>query len=721
MKEKKIHSYVFLVALLLVSIDQAYGQVTISNFPTSFEIHEKNTSQYYFKDITCTSVDKICICNMIKSDPTGGPFDVWLNGKSSTTYGLYYVGANNGKALDYSSVPTYKLTIECRDGTSTNKATIEVEVDIIPNIMPKITNAKYPQDSVQLDAFTVTATGSTIYTVTAYDADGDALTCSMKTSPVVSYFKIMTTSTSTCEIQTTIDMRTATEANVALTVSVTDGRATVSNFVIDVTTDLNARPDITNLPKTVSLIEDATGGTLITALTLTDDVISTRCTVNPSAEAYKFRFDSSNRIWLENLPNGALPLDFETTDKYTITCLATDGYLESLNDVLTIQVINKNEPPVFDEIAYYCDLYEGSAGVSSCSIDASVTDPEKDSILSVNFISGNNSNRFRYDKSSSTISFNVDYDIDQATGYPENVVLQLEAKDRYGATSTAPVYIKVHDINDNTCDFGASSTKVFTANQGTKLGSLGNIYAVDNDKTAPNNEVTYEVIQALPSDSTNYISAYSDGSIAYIGIIPEENSGKTYSLVVKCKDGGSPQRTAVSTVVLSYQTTTSSSTTSTTTTATTTTATASSTTSSSSSSNIFDNSAFVGVFALLMTLLILGLLVGLYFLLKYCGVFGACSGGAASQGVAGQSASGASRNLCGDNFCCSKQKQVEPVDDYINYDVRTNADYKDAYWKTGDNYESGLGFNPQDGIKPKPLTGFRHLALPPPPAITTTF
>ncbi|KAK0066185.1 cadherin-23 [Biomphalaria pfeifferi] len=156
-------------------------------------------------------------------------------------------------------------------------------------------------------------------------------------------------------------------------------------------------------------------------------------------------------------------------------------------------------------------------GVSSCSIDASVTEPEKDSILSVNFINGNNSNRFRYDKSSSTISFNVDYDIDQATGYPENVVLQLEAKDRYGATSTAPVYIKVHDINDNTCDFGASSTKVFTANQGMKFGSLGNIYAVDNDKTAPNNEVTYEVIQALPSDSTNYISAYSDGSIDYIG------------------------------------------------------------------------------------------------------------------------------------------------------------------------------------------------------------
>ncbi|KAH9488398.1 hypothetical protein Btru_063313 [Bulinus truncatus] len=695
---------------------QIHSVVVIKDFTKSFEIAEKTVTQTLVTRIECTSTDHYCICNLAKIDPAGGPFDVWLNG--GAIYGVYFVGTNNGKPLSYVTVPSYKLTVECLNGAGNESDFADLEIDVKPNAIPVITNAKYPHDVIKLASTTPVLPGTDIYTVTGSDADGDILSCTLTTTPAVNYFKIISSGTTDCVIQTTVDLRSVTEPNVKLTVSMSDGRSAVNNFDIDVITDVNTRPDIINLPVNVTVPEDAASETVIAQMVFRDpdwyvSQMTPTCTVVPNSEQYKFKIDTANRIKLSTLSNGAHPLDYESTTQYTITCTVTDGYLESKNEVLTVNVANVNEPPEFDETAYYCDLDESSAGGSSCDLNALITDPEGDPITSVGFLNGNNSNRFRYDRSTSTITFNVDYDVDQSA-MPENVVLQLEARDRYGAARTVPVYIKVHDINDNTCDFGPRSTNTFPANQGTPLGSLGNIIATDNDRTSPNNRVTYEVIQALPADSTNYIAAFSDGSLSYIGLIPEQNHGKSYSLLVKCKDGGSPQRTAVGTVVLTYQTTTSSTTTTTTTTTTTSPApTTPAATTPKPGDDVFDHPAFVGVFALLMALLGLGLLAALYFLLRYCGQCGRCGLGAGAGEGAGE--------RFGDNFCCPKKKKVEPVDDDITYEVRTNNDYRDSYWKTGDHYESGHGYNPQGSKFDGALDGFKHLALPPPPANGTNF
>ncbi|KAK0066182.1 protocadherin Fat 3 [Biomphalaria pfeifferi] len=698
--------YSDLVIILLFSLTRSiHSVVDIRDFTKTFEIPEKTLTQTQITRIDCSSTDNTCKCNVAKTDPLGAPFDVWKSGGSF--YYVFFVGVNNGKPLSYVSVPSYRLTIECQNAAGTESDFADLEVDVKPNAIPVITNPSYPHDVIKLSSMSSQwPPGSGIYTVTGTDADNDVLSCSMTSSPAVNYFKIVSSGTTDCVIQTTVDLRAVTEANVKLTVSMSDGRSTVNNFDIDVITDLNTRPDIINLPSIITVPENAAGDTVITQLFIQDpdpyvpQMIPT-CTVVPNSEQFKFKFDSANRIKLATSINGVGPLDYETTTQYEITCVVNDGFLESQNEVLTLKISNVNEPPVFDEIAYYCDLDESSAGGSSCALNAVITDPEGDVIISVGFLNGNNSNRFRYDKSTSSITFNVDYDVDQ-NAMPEVVVLQLEARDKYGASKTAPVYIKVHDVNDNTCDFGPKSTNTFHADQGTSLGSMGNIMATDADRTSPNNHVTYEVIQALPADSTNYIAAFSDGSLSYIGLIPEQNHGKSYSLVVRCKDGGSPQRTAVGTVVLTYQTTTSSSTTSTTTTTTTTTPPPPTT---QPPNNIFDHPAFVAVFSLLMAILGLALLSALYFLLRYCGVCG-------NREAAPEEASG---QLLRDNFCCPKKKKVEPVEDYFTYEVRTNNDYRDSYWKKGDNYETGHGYNPLGETYSKPLEGFQHLALPPPP------
>lgn len=683
----------------------------IRDFGQSYNLHEKTTARTLIVKVDCYAPGDRCICNVDRMDPPGGPFIIWLEG--SSVYWVYYVGVSNGGALSYKAVPTYMLTIKCVNGPRNESDFADLEIDIIPNADPVITNSKYPHDVTSIVARDFTVPGTDVYTVHAKDEDGDVLTCSMTTRPPVNYFTIVKSGPSTggttdCIIKTAVDLRLASEPMVTLQVTISDGRTTTNNFDIDVNIALNTRPQILNLPITVSIPETTPSGFTIATLTVQDpDVFVPQmvptCTVAPISEQYKFSFETgSHKIRLSNLPNGAPPLDYETTNLYTITCTVTDGFLESENEILTVKVTNVNEPPMFDEIAYYCDLDESEAGGSSCDLNAIITDPEGDTIPSVGFLNGNNSNRFRYDWSTSAITFNVNYDVDQ-NAMPDNVVLQLQASDVYGASKTAPVYIRVHDVNDNTCNFGSTSTHTFRADQGTPLGSLGSFKATDEDRTSPNNLVTYEVIRALPSDSTNYIAAYGDGSLAYIGFIPEVNHGTTYTLIVRCKDGGSPQRTAEATVALTYQTTTTTSTTTTTTSTRPTPAPTTPTTPRPPSHNPFDYDAFVAVFALLVLVLAGALLAGVYALWRFCGAAGATGAGAAEGG------------LFGSNFCCPKNKVEQ--DDYFTYDVRTNNDYRDSYWKTGDHYESGNGYNAAGDPYSKVIEGgAKRLALPAPPA-----
>ncbi|RUS76155.1 hypothetical protein EGW08_016067, partial [Elysia chlorotica] len=264
-------------------------------------------------------------------------------------------------------------------------------------------------------------------------------------------------------ITTTIDLRAATEANIVLTVSVTDGTHTIDDFDIFITIDnLNDRPQITNLPASVTIPETTVGGFQLITLTFTDvdtyvsQLIPT-CTVVPAGDQYKFTYVSgTHKIQVATLSGATSPFDFETTSEYEITCVLNDGFQNSVGDVLTVNIENVNEAPQFDEVAYWCILTESSAGVSVCDLDASIVDPEGDTISSVTFQAGNNSQRFVYDRSLSTVTFGVDYDVDN-NNMPTSVTLQLEAKDVNGASNHVPVYITINDANDNTCKFGATS------------------------------------------------------------------------------------------------------------------------------------------------------------------------------------------------------------------------------------------------------------------------
>ncbi|XP_076456442.1 cadherin-99C-like isoform X2 [Babylonia areolata] len=637
-------------------------------------LHEETTSQTALALVKATPSDLAFpwSCDLERTIPDNGPFDVWrLSG--DTDFKVYFIGTTSGtNALDYQTLRTHYVVTTCTEtdtGTgAVTTGTATLMIKLLPNQQPSITS--YPSAvTSEYDAQSGIAVGTSLYQVTVTDSENDAITYSMTQEPDSGYLAI---GSADGAIRTAVDLRTVTTAQVICTITVSDGTNTINDFKVTVKfNNLNTRPEIVNLPATINVTEDRTTGFTLTTLTFTDTTPQTltlepECSVDPVAESYKFTYEVGTRkLKLNTINAGETLLDFETTEKYLITCVVNDGFLQSQGDVLTMHVNNVNEPPVFSQSLYYCTMPESDAGVSSCDLGLTVTDPELDTITTLELLTGNNSERFRYNRITDKLTFNVDYDVDNSN-MPSQVMITIYAVDSHRATGTAKIEINIQDANDNTCDFGSQQAAQFTVDQGTNTQTLGSFVATDGDLTSPNNKVEFEVVAGFPVSSLNYITVFGNGEIKYVGLIPDTEHGKSFSVTVRCKDGGTPALSATATVQVSYLTTTTTTTSTTTTTTTTTpTTTTTTTTTAAPSDSIWDDTAFVVVFSLLMILLALALLGALWYFCFRAG--------------------GAALDCCAPGYHRYPPPQhVKPRDEYFRHgQSRVSPDYRDHAWRNG--------------------------------------
>ncbi|CAL1539855.1 unnamed protein product [Lymnaea stagnalis] len=602
---------------------------------------------------------------------------------------------------------------------------------VLKNSAPIITIGNNNRDTLELDSRHPFKADSIVYTVTSNDPESDLPITHTLTSifPIGNpYFSVDRYNGS---VRTKIDLRAADVREVELLITVADSKANHANFTLVLYIVLYTRPDITNLPDVKFISENKAKDYPIITLTAAPDTVKPTWTwtLKEPGEEYKFKLDTdTGRFTL------AEALDYEKTQKYTVSFVISDGYSESIGDELTINVINENEPPYFDEVVYYCSLdesdvragsvayvtvimscikkkktpmigfsqtavglsqtwdtrrhfrvFEEKAGTSTCNIGAHVQDPERDAITFVGF-QESVSRHFRYDMTSSVITLS-EYDVDVQL---DKLTYHLVARDSQGNQNKAavPVHITVRDVNDNTCTIPPTTTVQLSENDKPTRRVFKFIQS-DQDKTAPNNEVLFDVTQSVPDEANIHFAVATDGSVNYIEQIPETNNGKTYRLVVRCRDRGIPQRSAEGTIFFVYQLSTSTTTTTTTTPPT--------TAAVATSTDPFDNPAFVAIFAVFMIALVIALLVGLYFLLRYCGSLHYCFGIGPTP----------------------KKTRVMDISEYsnqsiVNYPpIRTNMAYNDDYWKNGDNYETGTG-NAIPSSSRVMNGGFKRLALPAP-------
>ncbi|KAI8764361.1 protocadherin Fat 4 [Biomphalaria glabrata] len=659
---------------------------------SSFDVSMVNKIDYVLEDASPMDIDQIrctsrCSCSL---DDTTTFQVISFN---TTIFRLRYY---NGP-LSAVNTPYYDLNITC-----TTVSPDEYKVGSLPlrifvrqNNPPVIDNGTSNQDHKRLDSKGSYLPGSIVYSVRAHELENQ-LPLRFRissTSPTTNIFQI---GQGSGDVTTNVDLREIVLSDVTLTIEVSDSTGKTSQFILFLTILTNKPPNISNLPQTITWEENKPGSNVLifepkcvdpdgTPLILT-------CTITPSSETSKFDVSSKDYWYIK------APLDYEKTKQIQITCTLSDSYLQSEQKVLTILVLDVNEPPYFVTTLFDCLLEESNAGVSSCFLDIQVEDPEHDSIRSIDVRTASNTGsciKFRYILATKILTFNADYDLEIER--KDKCDIELEAKDEHGLVSSnrAKVHVTITDVNDNTCIPSMPGIVTIT-NLHTMPHRVTTLMARDDDYTDPNNKVTFELVTGQPSEAINHFSVSKNGEIFYFDKIPESNNGKGFALTIKCVDGGRPQRSAEATLLVKYEWTT---TTSTTTTTTTTTTPSTTTTVASSSDDPFDNTSFVALFVVLMILLTAGLIGLLVYFIRYRGLCGITP--SSSQTLVEKMEPS---NKLSNETIYSETREVMPA--------KINNQYRDTYWNNGDFYETGAGHTSSLAL----TQGSKRLALGPPPS-----
>ncbi|XP_059170110.1 uncharacterized protein LOC131951743 [Physella acuta] len=627
-------------------------------------------------------------CHLNYTIPPTAPFQFDIQGNTVIF---------EGGRLSAQTTPTYEIGIICSALNESFVAHPKLTVNII-NLPPTFVHTgKYV--NLTLDSKHPYPVGSGVFNATATDPEHDLLTYSIiYREPMQNIFSIDNNGMMT----TKFDLRTLAENYYRVDVEVKDNHNNRNNLTIVFTIVLNLRPQITNLPSEFFIPENTIGSRSIIILNVYDDDndLFCDCKVEPSSEFSKFEFNGAARE-----VKVVQALDYESVSIYTITCRLFDKFLYSQPGILTVRVVNVNEPPYFLSQNHLCILNEGPAGMS-CDPGVVLRDPEGDAVTSATFTANNNylskqqlpqvnltsatftanNNYLRFDVSTKRIAFSQDYDVDTIT--VTSFRLQLMVSDVHGAASKpVDVTVIINDVNDNTCR--PPAVRAYFISQQQRPETLGTLPNTDSDLTSPNKDVIYSDVIGEPYESLRYFTVTRHGAIVYKEQLPETSDGKSYILAFKCKDGGSPQRTADVTIVFHYML---EPTTTTPTTTTTTTTTTQSTTKAVAKKNVFDDSGFVVVFVILISILGVALLVGIYFLLRHWGV---CTGSSAL----------ANRKTQDSNVYASA-REVRTVQPFFNKTTRVNQNFKDDYWRTGDNFATGIGYTQSRDV------GSKHLELP---------
>ncbi|CAG5124363.1 unnamed protein product, partial [Candidula unifasciata] len=543
--------------------------------------------------VRCSESDpnKMCTCTV---NSFNDPFETWwLPGDAG-----YFVYYDNSAQL----VPgfSYTLRVDCRSNNEGIASTQMLTVEITKNQPPVIVN--YNTDSVTVDG-KATRQYDTVYTVRYSDQEKDTVTFTMTQTPDLGHFII---GLGDGIVRANTDMRSALADTYILNITADDSYNVVSNFLLTVSVvNRNTQPQLTNLPTTISIPKTAKKGDLIIDLLLVDpDQFVPQnpvCAPTDPTDQKKFIFDMA-KSQIKVAYTGALEAD--TARNITVNCSWSDGYLMSdPSQVLTIDTSDVNRPPVWSSDNFFCSIDEGKAGGPSCSLGATVKDPEGN-FFTVEIVTLNKERFFNYQPSSDLLKFTVDYDLDKG-GYQQDVTAIMTATDSKGASSTATLKVHVNDLNDNTCQ--TDPELQFQLDDTDELQRLGAISGVDQDATQPNNEIHFEVGSADPSSATDHIMVTRNGEVFYTRLFSPSLEYAYLTLLVLCLDAGSPRQTSTSTVVVTYGTPPTTD--------------ASTTTATTTQKSIWDYEAFKAIFATLMALLGLGVILLLASLLACC-----CSG-----------------------------------------------------------------------------------------------
>ena len=409
--------------------------------------------------------------------------------------------------IDYETTPTYTLTVQVSDGMTLATATITINVMNVNDNAPTIAAQIF---SVAENA----ANGAAVGTVTATDADGDALTFSITDGNTGNAFAI-NAGTGAITVAGTLDR--ATTQTYTLMVRVSDGTTSAEAAVTINVTDAGGNEAPTIAAQTFSVAENAAANTPVGTVTATDaDNDGLTFTITAGNDAGAFAINASS---------GAITvagtLDHETTPTYTLTVQVSDG-TATANAAITINVTDVNEVPVVTaQSAPFTVAEDANNGTAVGTVAA--TDPENNP-LTFAITSGNLSAAFAINASSGVITVTGTLDRETTSTY----TLTVRASDG-SLSGTANFTVNVTDVNEApvVTAQNAAFTVAENATNGTAVGTVA--------ATDPENDPLTFSITAGNTGNAFAINA-SSGAITVAGTLDHETT-PSYTLTVRAADG----------------------------------------------------------------------------------------------------------------------------------------------------------------------------------------
>lgn len=236
-------------------------------------------------------------------------------------------------------------------------------------------------------------------------------------------------------------------------------------------------------------------------------------------------------------------LDYE--ERHSVQCyivakeIGSGNFSARVKLTVLLNDVNDNAPE-FTRKEYRGHVAENSeVGTTVLRVEAHDLDSQPDSQIKYMRLIGENSRLFKLDPDTGIITVANQADLD-AEQYPNGVSLTVEAVDDggKGLASTASVYIKLDDINDNAPVCQESLYEFIVNPQKTDFTSKAVVKAIDKDVTSPNNEVHYEVYDYL----NNMDRLHVDKDTGQLTIKGVWNGGDSHEIRIRAWDGGIPRQ-----------------------------------------------------------------------------------------------------------------------------------------------------------------------------------
>ena len=341
-------------------------------------------------------------------------------------------------ALDHEFKFSYEVTVNVSDnkgGSDSISVTINVtDVNEVPEFTDGVSTSRTIAENVGPGINIGSAVGAT-------DPENDDLTYTLGGTNAVS-FDIEST---TGQLKTKAALDFEEKSSYSVEISVTDGSLSGSIKVTITIRDLDEAPS--NLPPeftdgetvTRSVPENTPTDTNIgAAISAEDDDSTTLFYLLSGTDSSSFSIDDSTGQLKTNAA-----LNFEGKKTYQVTVSVSDG--SSTDEIMvTINITNVNEPPVFDTETARRSVDENTSAGQNIGQMFSADDPDEDDTLSYG-LEGTNADAFDINSVSGQLQTKAALDFEGKNTY--SVI--VKASDSGGLSDTITVTINVRDVDEN--------------------------------------------------------------------------------------------------------------------------------------------------------------------------------------------------------------------------------------------------------------------------------